>query len=204
MGSAVSTRKRILSQGLDLMSTAGFTGVTLGVLAEKTGLSKSGLFAHFGSKEEVQLGLIDRMTEAAGQVVTAPAMSVPEGLPRLKAVVANWFGWSEKAGLHGGCPAAAGVFEFDDVEGPVRDDLASAQREWLDFLAELTRKAVENKELRPNLDVEQFVWEVCGIYLGHNVSHRFSRDAKADIRAHRAFDRLLQDARIEKSADGSF
>lgn len=176
------------------MSIAGFAGVTLGVLAEKTRLSKSGLFAHFGSKEEVQLGILDQLALANAQTIVAPAMQAPEGLSRLKEVVHNWLGWSAKAGLAGGCPVAAGLFELDDLEGKVRNRLLVRETEWREFLATLTKAAIVNRELRPTLDVDQFVWELQGIYLSHHASSRFTRDPDADKRAHAAFDRLLQDA----------
>ena len=194
MAAIPSTRERILHEGLNLMSTAGIGGVTLGVLAEKTGMSKSGLFAHFGSKEEVQLGLLDQMAATAQRVVVAPAMLVPEGLKRLKAIVHNWLGWTAKAGLSGGCPIAAGMFELDDLESPVRRRLLALESNWRGFLNVLTKAAVEQGELRSDLDTEQFVWELCGIYLSHHASFRFVRDPDADTRARRAFDRLLDHA----------
>src|SRR5712672_2531443 len=101
-----STRDLILKRGLALMSQSGLSGVTLGVLADQVGMSKSGLFAHFRSKEEVQIGLLQYMAEFATTRVVAPAMKADEGLPRLKALVANWFGWTRRAGLPGGCPVA--------------------------------------------------------------------------------------------------
>lgn len=192
-GSSI-TRERILEEGLDLMSTSGIEGITLGVLADKTGLSKSGLFAHFGSKEEVQLGLLERMALTAQSIVVAPAMLGPEGLPRLKAVIQNWLGWTTKAGLSGGCPVAAGMFELDDLGSAVRDRLLVMESSWREFLKSLTTAAVERKELRSDLDIEQFVWELCGIYLSHHASYRFVRDPNADARALKAFDRLVKNA----------
>ena len=127
---AASTRERILEQGLALMTQAGLSGVTLGVLAARVGMSKSGLFAHFRSKEEVQIGLLDYMAEFATAQVVAPAMKIDEGLPRLKMLVAKWFGWTRRAGLPGGCPVAAGLFEFDDIRGPVRNKILAMENEW--------------------------------------------------------------------------
>src|SRR5580658_9506771 len=101
---SISTRERILQQGLALMSQSGLAGVTLGVLAEQVGMSKSGLFAHFRSKEEVQIQLLDRMAEVGAKFVIEPTMQKPAGLPRAKALAANWFGWAPRAGLPGGCP----------------------------------------------------------------------------------------------------
>ncbi|MGI8770626.1 MAG: TetR/AcrR family transcriptional regulator [Acidobacteriaceae bacterium] len=192
---ATLTRERILQQGVDLMSTSGLAGVTLGVLAQRTGISKSGLFAHFGSREEVQLGLLEQSAHVARGVVVGPAMRATEGLSRLKAVVRNWFGWTAKAGLTGGCPVAAGMFELDDIESPVRERLKKMESEWRGLLGQLTRQAIEHGELRANLDIDQFVWELCGIYLSHHASLRFVRDPRADERAHRAFEALVDRSR---------
>ena len=93
------TRERLLQQGLALMSRDGMAGVTLGQLAEQVGMSKSGVFAHFRSKDDVQIGLLEQMARVAAPVVVEPAMAAPEGLPRLEALVRNWFGWATRAGL---------------------------------------------------------------------------------------------------------
>jgi AcrR family transcriptional regulator len=197
--SATSTRERILHQGLALMSQSGLAGVTLGVLADQVGMSKSGLFAHFRSKEDVQIELVSHMAEFAMAHVVKPSMTASEGLPRLQALVRNWFGWAQRAGLPGGCPVAAGLFEFDDVEGRVRDKILEMEAEWRGLLAELVRRAVELRHFRRDLDVEQFVWELCGIYLGHHAAHRFLRAADADARAQTAFRALIDRAMPPKS-----
>src|SRR5215472_10570344 len=177
---ATSTRERILQQGLALMSQSGLTGVTLGVLADQVGMSKSGLFAHFRSKEDVQIELLNHMVDFVQARVLTPSMSAAEGLPRLRALLANWFGWAQRAGLPGGCPVAAGLFEFDDVEGRVRDKILEMEAEWRRLLTALVQSAVDLGHLRADLDVDQFVWELCGIYLAHHAAHRFLRSADAD------------------------
>ncbi len=176
------------------MSQSGLTGVTLGVLADQVGMSKSGLFAHFRSKEEVQIELLSHMAEFATVHVLEPSMTANEGLPRLQALVRNWFGWAQRAGLPGGCPVAAGLFEFDDVEGRVRNKILEMEAGWRGLLTELVRRAVELRHFRHDLDVEQFVWELCGIYLGHHAAHRFLRAADADARAQTAFRALIDRA----------
>ena len=181
-----------------LMSKSGLAGVTLGVLADQVGMSKSGLFAHFHSKEEVQIGLLQHMAEFANANVVAPSMAAPEGLPRLKALVQNWFGWAQRAGLPGGCPVAAGLFEFDDVEGPVRNKILEMEAAWRGLLSNLVAAAIERKQFNLNLDVDQFVWELCGIYLSHHAAHRFLRSADADSRAGTAFQALLDRSSISK------
>ncbi|HUA35250.1 MAG TPA: TetR/AcrR family transcriptional regulator [Candidatus Binataceae bacterium] len=194
MAAAVSTREKILRQGLALMSQAGLGGITFGALADQVGMSKSGLFAHFRSKEEVQVELLSHMAEFAMRRVVEPSMKAQEGLPRLQALVDNWFGWAQRAGLPGGCPVAAGLFEFDDVEGAVRDKILEMENQWRAMLTALVRRAVQLSHLRANLDVEQFVWELCGIYLAHHAAHRFLRSADADRRAQVAFQALLERA----------
>jgi len=194
MGSAISTRERILEQGLALMSQAGLSGVTLGVLADQVGMSKSGLFAHFRSKEDVQIGLLEHMDQVGRASFIQPAMSAPEGLPRLRKLVSGWFGWAQRAGLPGGCPVAAGLFEFDDIESPVRDKILAMEGQWRAFLTQLVHKSMALGHLRRDLDAEQFVWELCGIYLSHHAAHRFLRSKDADRRAHTAFAALIERA----------
>lgn len=186
-----STRSRILEHGTDLLSATGLAGVTLGVLAEQTGMSKSGLFAHFRSKQELDLALLENTGSIASRHVVRPAMAVPEGLPRLKALVQNWLGWSAKAGLSGGCPVAAGMFELDDSEGPVRDRLVEMEAHWRGVLASHIQRAIALGQLRSDTNVDQFVWELCGIYLSHHVSLRFVRDPNADQYARVALESLL-------------
>jgi AcrR family transcriptional regulator len=195
---ASSKHSQILEYGTDLLSASGFAGITLGTLAEHIGMSKSGLFAHFRSKEELQLQLLENTAKIAGERVVAPALRVAEGLPRLKAIVKNWLGWTAKAGLSGGCAVAAGMFELDDCEGPVRDRLLRMEKFWRDLLAQNVARAVELKHLRAGLDIDQFVWELCGIYLSHHASFRFVRDKNADRRAWLAFDALIARALPEQ------
>jgi AcrR family transcriptional regulator len=191
MAKVASTRERILDQGIALMSRAGLEGVTLGVLADQVGMSKSGLFAHFRSKEEVQISLLEHTAVVGAAHIIAPSMQKPEGLPRLKALVSNWFGWAPRAGLPGGCPVAAGLFEFDDVEGPVRNKILQMEAEWRGLLTRTVGEAVSLGHLRADLDAVQFVWELCGIYLSHHAAQRFLKSPDADRRAQIAFEALL-------------
>jgi len=174
------------------MSQSGLDGVTLGVLADQVGMSKSGLFAHFQSKEEVQIELLEYASRFGHARIVEPAMRKPEGLPRLKAVVHHWLGWAPRSGLPGGCPVAAGMFEFDDVESPVRDKIREMEAQWRQFLTALVERSIALGHLRKNLDVEQFVWELCGIYLSHHAAQRFLRSPDADRRANRAFESLIE------------
>ena len=195
-----TTKERILNEGLHLVSRTGLAGVTLGVLALESGMSKSGLFAHFGSKEDVQLQLLAETARIATSTYIEKAMKQPPGLARLRTLVEGWLGWSEKAGLGGGCPVAAGMFELDDADlaDPLRKQLVSMEKEWRKLLVELTNEAMTRKELRSDLDAEQFVWELCGIYLAHHTSQRFIRDPLASRRALTALEGLLLRSRATR------
>jgi AcrR family transcriptional regulator len=190
-----TTRDRILDTGLNLLSTSGFAGVTIGQLASQVGMSKSGLFAHFKSKEEIDIALLEQMVEVASKNVVVPAMRAQQGLPRLTALVENWFGWSTKAGLLGGCPAAAGMFELDDVEGPVREKLLELEKQWNEALKQFIVEAIATGELRKDLDIDQFIWELMGFYLNHHASRRFMRNRDANQRAKQAFQGLIDRSR---------
>lgn len=190
-GRSEATHERILGRGLEIVSERGLGGVSLGGLAERAGMSKSGLFAHFRSKEELQIELLRAAEEALRREVVAPAIETPEGLPRLRVLVGRWLGWAERSGLPGGCPLYAAAFELDDVDGPVRDYLAESQKEWMGSLRGLVDEAVALGHLRENLDAAQFVWELNGVYLSHHVSQRLTRDPKADARARTAFEDLV-------------
>ena len=125
-----STHQRILGRGLEIVNERGLAGVSLGGLAIRAELSKSGLFAHFRSKEELQVELLRAAAEALEREV-APAMQEPEGLPRLRALVGLWLGWAARSGLLGGCPSYGTAFELDDAkEGPVRGYLTRSKGEW--------------------------------------------------------------------------
>jgi AcrR family transcriptional regulator len=186
---------RILDEGLALISREGLQGITLGILAERAEMSKSGLFAHFRSKEEVQLQLLEHTRAFGARHILAHVMEAEEGLPRLRTLVRNWFGWAGRSGLPGGCPLAAALFELDDLEGPVREKVVEMDRGWREFLGSVVAQAVTHGHFRSGLDTDQFVWELCGIYLGHHASERFLRDPEATRRAETAFEALIARAR---------
>ncbi len=193
-----STHRRILGRGLEIVSERGLAGVSLGGLAGRAELSKSGLFAHFRSKEELQVELLRAAEEALRREAVVSAMEAPEGLPRLRALVSRWLGWAARSGLPGGCPLYGAAFELDDTEeGPVRDYLTESKREWSGMLEGLVREAVALGHLRGDLDAAQFVWELDGIYLAHHVSQRLVRDPDADARANAAFEALVASSRPE-------
>jgi AcrR family transcriptional regulator len=185
------TRATILDEALRLVSKAGLDGLTIGTLAEATGMSKSGLFAHFGSREELLLAVLAHGQAQFGEVVFQPAMAKPRGLPRLRAMFVHWLDWTESAELPGGCPMIGGASEFDDKPGPVRDMLAGGQRTWIETLKRSVRQAIEEGQLAEDTDPEQIVFEMFGIALVVHHHRRLLGYKKARERALAALDALL-------------
>lgn len=185
------TRAAILEAGFHIVSKAGLEGLTIGTLAEATRLSKSGLFAHFGSREDLLLAVLARGQEEFVRVVIQPALSRPRGLPRLRALFTNWLDWTESANLPGGCPMIGGATEFDDKPGPVRDALAEGQRSWIGVLRRAAAQAVEQGQLRPEADPEQISFELFGIALVVHHHRRLLGYSKARARALDALEALL-------------
>jgi AcrR family transcriptional regulator len=185
------TRAAILDAALRIVSKAGLDGLTIGTLADATGMSKSGLFAHFGSREELLLAVLAHGQAEFTEVVFQPAMAKPRGLPRLKAMFTNWLDWTESAELPGGCPMIGGATEFDDKPGPVRDMLAGGQRAWIETLKRTVRQAVEEQQLPAGTDPEQIAFEMFGIALVVHHHRRLLGYPKARARALAALDKLL-------------
>jgi AcrR family transcriptional regulator len=186
------TRSAILDEALRLVSKAGLDGLTIGTLAEATGMSKSGLFAHFGSREELLLAVLAHGQAQFGEVVFRPAISKPRGLARLRAMFVNWLEWTESAELPGGCPMIGGASEFDDKPGPVRDMLAGGQRSWAETLKRAVRQAIDEGQLAAGTDPEQIAFEMFGIALVVHHHRRLLGYRKARERALTALDSLFK------------
>ncbi len=155
-------------------------------------MSKSGLFAHFGSRDELLIAVMDRGQQEFLKIVVNPALAKPRGLPRLRALFVNWIDWTESADLPGGCPMIGGAIEFDDKPGPVRDTLAAGQRAWIGTLTRAARQAVEQGQLAPGTDIEQIAFELFGIALVAHHHRRLLGYDKARARALAAFETLIE------------
>jgi AcrR family transcriptional regulator len=193
MGKGEQTRQAILDEAFSMASCIGVGALSIGVLAERTKMSKSGLFAHFGSKEELQLAVLREAQQRFADIVLRPAFRLPRGLPRLRAIVVNWLSWTREANLPGGCVINAAAAEFDDQPGPLRDEVKNGLLALRRVLAETAAKAVETGDLRPDTDVDQLAFELEGIYQVAQQSRRLLDDPAADRRALVAFDRLVSD-----------
>jgi AcrR family transcriptional regulator len=185
------TRALILDEAVRIASRSGLEGLTIGTLAEATGLSKSGLFAHFGSREELLQAVVAHTQAQFTEVVVRHALKEPRGLPRLKAVCTRWIDWTESASLPGGCPLIGGAIEFDDQPGPIRDAIVATQRELFQFIERAAAQAIELGQLAADTDPAQLSFELYGIALVVHNHRRLLGDRKARERALTAFDSLL-------------
>lgn len=192
MSKGEETRQAILERAFELASVVGVSGLTIGRLAEETGLSKSGLFAHFGSKEALDVAVVEEASRQFVQEVMVPALREPRGEPRVRALFERWITWGQRPG---GCFFVGAGAELDDRPGPPRDALVRACNDWVDELAKAARIAVREGHFAAALDPDQFAFELYGIMLSFHQSHRFLRDPAALTRTHKAFDRLVAWAR---------
>jgi AcrR family transcriptional regulator len=181
---------------MKLASTVGLEGLSIGGLATELSLSKSGLFAHFGSKENLQIQVIEGAIELFVDAVVRPALKEPRGEPRVRALLANWLAWARGQALPGGCLFVTAAVEFDDRPGKVRDVLEGSQRDWIGTLTRAARIAVVEGHFRTDLDCDQFAYELYSLMLGSHYYGRLLRDPRTTDRISRAFESLLRSARV--------
>jgi AcrR family transcriptional regulator len=198
MAKGAATRQTILSHAGRLATQVGLEGVTIGRLAIELSLSKSGLFAHFRSKEELQLQTIEHQQRRFVETVVAPVLATPGGEPRVMALFERWMAW--RVGQPGGCFFAAASFELDDRPGPVRDRLADLQREWLATIARIAASAVKRGAFRSDLEPEMWAHEFYGMMLSYHLAEQLLRDPNATERTRRAFGQLLARSRATAAA----
>jgi AcrR family transcriptional regulator len=183
-----TTRGIILDEAGRLARRVGLGGLTIGSLATQTGMSKSGLFAHFGSKESLQLQVVEHNTERFTLEVIRPALKAPRGEPRVRALFERWLEWDS---AEGGCPLVAAAFELDDQPGPLRERLVGNQRDWTDTLAMVFTGGITEGHFRPDADPRQFAQDIEGVMLAFHLASRLLNDREAAPRARRALDALL-------------
>ena len=193
MGKRENTRQSILEKALDLSTEVGLEGLTIGVLAKRVGMSKSGLYAHFSSKEDMQCDVLDAAAERFVAVVLTPALKQPRGIPRLRSLFALWLQW-EANDLSGGCPFIAASTEIDDRPGPVREHLRGHLRDVLGVIARAAQVCVEEGHFVPDLDLDQFAYEFWAILLAYHHFNRLMDSESANERARRAFEKIVQQA----------
>jgi AcrR family transcriptional regulator len=183
------TRQAILESAIHIASEEGLEGLTIGRLASEMKMSKSGLFAHFGSKEELQLATVEAAREVFIENVVSPAFEAERGLARLWKLCEVWFNYASQHVFRGGCFFFAASAEFDGRPGPVRDRIAEIMREWLKLLERTVREAQDADQLEQNIDPVQLAFEINALELGANWAFQLYGDEKVFLKAR---DSILQ------------
>ncbi|EID52459.1 TetR/AcrR family transcriptional regulator [Saccharomonospora xinjiangensis] len=195
MGKGESTKRSILDTASELASEVGLQALTIGTLATRTELSKSGLFAHFRSKEALQLEVLRHARARFVDIVVKPALAAPRGETRVRTLFEHWLPWVRGDVLPGGCVFTTAATEFDDQPGPVRDQLVADERDLMDSVAQIFRTGIAEGHFHTDADPEQFAQDLHGILLAYLHAERLLRDPLAEHRARTAFERLLDAAR---------
>jgi AcrR family transcriptional regulator len=185
------TRTAIVGAALDLAAAEGLEAITLQTVADRVGLSKSGVFSRVGSRESLQMAVVEEFGRRFIADVFAPAMRLPKGLPRLEEIMQRWITRTRDVDSHTGCIFSAGAFEFDDREGPLRDLLHSEVVRWRAALRRTVLQAIEAGHLKTGTDPEQVVGEMYAMVLGLIHDVRFLRDPRAADRTRTTWHRLL-------------
>jgi AcrR family transcriptional regulator len=184
------TKLAIVEAAMGLSTQIGLEGLSIGVLAEVTQMSKSGVFAHFGSREELQISVIREYFSRFEQEVFYPALQEPRGLPRVKALFANWMK-RVAVEIQSGCIFISGAVEFDDRPGPVRDALATSVQTWLNALFRAVVLAKQCDQLQPDADEHQMAFEIHGLILALHYEARFLKNPGSIARANQGFANIL-------------
>ena len=192
MSRGTETRDRILDRAFSLATRDGLEGVSIGALAEATGMSKSGLIAHFDSKEDLQVQVLRAAAARFEDKVLRAAFTGPRGVPRIRRLFEKWLAWITDPSVPGGCLFLAAATELDDREGPPRDTLVESQRALAKTLAKSARLAIEEGHFRKDVVPEQFAFELFSIILAYHHAHRLLRDPRALAKAKSAFESLLE------------
>jgi AcrR family transcriptional regulator len=188
------TRQAILSRASRLASAEGLEAVSLQRLATDLGISKSGLFAHFGSKEELQLATVDEAARVFTHEVLKPGLSVHRGIGRMAALCDAYLSYVQRSIFPGGCFFEAAAAEFDSRPGPVRDSVVDKRRYWSQSLARAVRDAQAAGEVKDDVEPEQLAWELNCLLIGANGTYVIDKDEVIFERAHRAVERVLRGA----------
>lgn len=190
------TRQSILDRAVALASLEGLEGLTIGRLADDLGMSKSGLFAHFGSKEELQLATIDTAAERFINEVFRPALKTERGYPRLMAICRSWLSYIRREVFPGGCFFEAASFEFDGRPGVVRDAIAKQMNDWVRALEKAINMAKDQGHLRQDVDAKQLAFEINSLFFGANFAYQLRDDKRALDRAMKAIEARLEALRV--------
>lgn len=198
MAKGEKTKSIILEKAAGLASVCGLEEMSIGNLAKATGLSKSGLFAHFNSKENLQTQVIQWVAEMFTEQVMRPAFKEPRGIPRIRAIFENWKDWIDGDSLPGGCIMIASSTEFSDKPGAVRDEIVTMMDTLLQSLTRTAQIAVEEGHFKTDTDPRQFAFEFESLLHGYHLLQRLLKDPDARERSDLALKRLLDAYQVNK------
>jgi AcrR family transcriptional regulator len=184
------TKTAILNAGLNIASQLGLEHVSIGGLAKATNMSKSGLFAHFSSKENLQIEILDHAGRLFSEIVVQPALKLEPGIERIKALFKNWINWS--ADLKGGCIFVTASSDFKDRPGKVRDFLLRQQQDWIDCLKRVAESATRAGVFRKNIDNDQFAFEFYSLLMGFHFYYKLLNSSDINERQQAALEKLIQ------------
>ena len=194
------TRAAIVGAGIDIATAEGLEAITLQAVADRIGMSKSGVFSRIGSREALQKAVIEEFGRRFIADVFGPAMQQPKGLPRLNAIVQRWIIRMRDVEVQQGCIYTAGAFELDDREGELRDLLFQEVTRWRAALRRTVLQAVEAGHLQPDTDADQLVGEMNNLSIGLLHDARFLRDPHAAERAQASWKRLIKSYQVQPVA----
>ncbi len=192
--SELSTKDKIIQAAYDWTSKFGLESITIGELAKAVGMSKSGLFGHFKSKEKLQIMVLDFTAQNFTHMVVRPAIKKTRGLDRLEAMVDNWIKWSSSANA-GGCPFIAAAIEFDDRPGNIRDRIVHYLETMTGSYSKAADIAVEEGQLPTGTDTKQLAYEIYSLMIGHHVYSRLLADPEAKQRLKMGYSRVIEKAK---------
>ncbi|MGF1510627.1 MAG: TetR/AcrR family transcriptional regulator [Myxococcota bacterium] len=189
------TRQRVLDRAIRRASIEGLEGLTIGSLSSELQMSKSGLFAHFGSKEQLQIAVLEEVARRFIERVIRPAFKAPRGEARIRAVFERNLAWNEDQMFPGGCVLMAAAHELDARTGPARDFLVDQQRKFLQLVAHSATLAIEVQDFREDLNPDDFAFDVFSLILGHHYYQHLLNDPDIERRVRGSFERIIRSAR---------
>jgi AcrR family transcriptional regulator len=195
MSKGTTTKEHILDEALKIVSSLGLDNLSIGGLAAAVGLSKSGVYAHFQSKEQLQIEILETAGRRFVETVVAPALTLRRGEPRIRGLFENWLAWSQASYLPGGCIFIAASNEFDDICGSIRDYLVQSQKDWIANLSMAAKIAIDEGHFRNDLDTGQFAYDFYSIVLAYHHFGRLLKDPNALERCRAAFENLITNSR---------
>lgn len=191
MSKGDDARAALVDAALQEASRIGLAALTLAPVAQRAGWSKSGLLRHFPTRESLQLAVLQRSVQLFRERVLLPSLAAPAGAPRLREIFRRWLSWVARSGLEGGCPLNAARLEFDDQPGEVRDAVATAWAEWMQYLERQVAKAIAQREVHTDLTPRQLAMQIAGLVAACDSATRLLGDRDAVHDAERVFERIF-------------